>query len=118
MAVDRAAAAGRTAKDRIVRKADYTTGKAKGPVHAVTSAMRGEREYDDTTLARKVESEIFQPADAPKDRVSVNVAEGIVELRGEVKRPEQVTELEEAARHVEGVRGVHNLLHTAGSSAS
>jgi hypothetical protein len=40
------------------------------------------------TLARGVESEIFRPADAPKGKVSVNVAHGVVELRGEVL-PEQ-----------------------------
>jgi osmotically-inducible protein OsmY len=113
VAVDRAAAAVRGVRTKALGKADYTAGKARGPVHAVASLMRSEREYDDTTLARKVESEIFRPPDSPKGRVSVNVAQGVVELRGEVSNPSQIQELGSAARQVEGVRDVRNLLHTA-----
>ena len=38
------------------------------------------------TLARKVESEIFRAADAPKGAVSVNAENGVVFLRGEVDK--------------------------------
>jgi osmotically-inducible protein OsmY len=77
------------------------------------SAVTPDREYDDVTLARKVESEIFRPADAPKDKVSVSVADGVVELRGELDDPEQVEQLGKTAKGVEGVKDVRNLLHTA-----
>jgi osmotically-inducible protein OsmY len=70
---------------------------------------------DDVTLARKVETEIFRGADVPKGSINVNAEDGIVYLRGEVKRPEDVKELGKAAGAVEGVRGVENLLHTPGS---
>ena len=40
---------------------------------------------DDNTLKSKVESEIFRDADAPKGSVDVSVANGIVELRGQVR---------------------------------
>jgi hypothetical protein len=66
---------------------------------------------DDVTLARKVETELFRPADAPKGSVDVNVYEGVVELRGEVKRPEQITELVSKAEAIPEVRSVTNLLH-------
>ena len=66
---------------------------------------------DDVTLARKVETEIFRGRGAPKSTVNVNVVDGVVWLRGEVKRPEQVRRLEEKARSVPEVRGVENLLH-------
>ena len=72
---------------------------------------------DDVTLARKVETEIFRSADAPKGDVNVNAVDGVVYLRGEVKAPELVRELEQQARKVQGVRDVQNLLHTPGSSA-
>jgi hypothetical protein len=72
---------------------------------------------DDVTLARKVETEIFRDADAPKGQVNINAVEGVVELRGEVKQPELVRELEEKARKVQGVRDVRNLLHTPGTPA-
>ncbi len=66
---------------------------------------------DDVTLAHKVETEIFRGRGAPKSTVNVNVVDGVVWLRGEVKRPEQVRRLEEKARSVPEVRGVENLLH-------
>ena len=75
------------------------------------------KELDDVTLARKVESEIFRDADAPKGQVSVNVANGVVQLRGEVGRPDLVDELEAATRKVQGVKDVENLLHPAGTDA-
>jgi osmotically-inducible protein OsmY len=72
---------------------------------------------DDVTLARKVESEIFRDADAPKGLVDVNAVDGVVYLRGEVGQPELITELEEQTRKVQGVREVRNLLHMPGTPA-
>jgi hypothetical protein len=66
---------------------------------------------DDVTLARKVETEIFRGRGASKATVNVNVVDGVVWLRGEVKRPEQVRRLEQKARSVPEVRDVENLLH-------
>jgi hypothetical protein len=68
-------------------------------------------DMDDVTLARKVESEIFRGRGAPKATVDVNAVDGVVWLRGEVKRPEQIRALEEKARAVPEVRDVENLLH-------
>ena len=86
---------------------------AKGAAHGAKSAVTPERTYDDVTLARKVESEIFRPADAPKDKVSVSVADGVVELRGELEDQKQVEELGKSAKSVEGVKDVRNLLSVA-----
>jgi BON domain len=66
---------------------------------------------DDATLARKVETEIFRPADAPKSTVNVNAENGVVYLRGEVPRAEMIEELVVKTRKVKGVRDVRNLLH-------
>lgn len=66
---------------------------------------------DDVTLARKVETEIFRGRGTAKATVNVNVVDGVVWLRGEVKRPEQVRRLEQKARSVPEVRDVENLLH-------
>ena len=90
--------------------------KAKGAVQEATSPVRhAGREYDDVTLARKVESEILRDADAPKGAVAVSAQHGVVELRGEVTNPEVLKSLGEAAAKVSGVQGVNNLLHTPGS---
>jgi osmotically-inducible protein OsmY len=72
---------------------------------------------DDVTLARKVETEIFRPADAPKSTVNVSAVGGVVELRGHVDRSEQIKQLERMARRVRGVRDVRNLLHLSGTPA-
>jgi hypothetical protein len=83
-------------------------GRAKGAVQGVG----GGKDYDDVTLARKVESELFRPADVPKGAISVNVNDGVVELRGELPDQEQIDELGKVARKVNGVKDVRNLLHT------
>ena len=117
MARDRVAAAARSRAHTLDRKAQYAAGVAKGVAYEATGRIRrAGREYDDVTLARKVETELFRPADAPKGKVDVNVQDGVVELRGEVEREEQLEALAAAAARVEGVKGVHNLMHLPGSA--
>jgi osmotically-inducible protein OsmY len=72
---------------------------------------------DDVTLARKVESEIFRDAGVPKGKINVNAESGVVFLRGELDDPDLIADLENAARKVQGVREVENLLHAAGTPA-
>ena len=72
---------------------------------------------DDTTLARKVETEIFRDPEVPKGQINVNAEDGVVILRGEVDRPELIRDLEEMTRNVKGVKGVENLLHAPGTEA-
>jgi osmotically-inducible protein OsmY len=78
---------------------------------------RGRRQVDDVTLTRQVESELFREEHAAKGNVSVNAANGVVQLRGEVGQPELIDELVERARSVHGVREVENLLHLPGEHA-
>jgi osmotically-inducible protein OsmY len=68
-------------------------------------------EPDDVTLARKVETEIFRDADVPKGKINVNAEGGKIFLRGEVRDPSMIEDLGKAARNVQGVREVENLLH-------
>ena len=85
----------------------FVTGKAR----AVTNRPTPKPEMDDQTLKNKVESAIFRAADAPKASVNVSVVDRVVELRGEVKRPEIKQALEAEARKVPEVADVRNLLH-------
>ena len=87
-------------------------GRAKGAVQGAASTVTGGRDYDDVTLARKVETELFRPADVPKGAISVNVNDGVVELRGELADQAQIDELGVTARKISGVKDVRNLLHT------
>jgi len=98
--------------------AKQTAGKARGKVHEVTPRMPGRHATpDDVTLARKVETEIFRSADAPKGTVSVNAENGVVFLRGVVDGREWIDRLGADAGKVEGVKEVRNLLHLPGTEA-
>jgi osmotically-inducible protein OsmY len=69
------------------------------------------KEFDDVTLARKVETKLFRDPDVPKGDINVNAVDGVVYLRGQVPSPQQIDRLEDKARRVQGVRDVANLLH-------
>jgi hypothetical protein len=72
---------------------------------------------NDPALARKVETEIFRDPEVPKGQINVQAHDGVVELRGEVPRPELIEALVERARSVPEVREVENLLHLPGTPA-
>ncbi|MGH2955624.1 MAG: BON domain-containing protein, partial [Solirubrobacterales bacterium] len=111
---DRALALGRKAAATARRQTEYRKQQAEGKVEALKSKARPEKPAaNDQQLAERVKSEIFQPADAPKGSVNINVERGIVYLRGEVDRPDKIRELVEEAGKVDGVAGVENLLHTS-----
>jgi hypothetical protein len=78
---------------------------------------RPKPDLDDTTLAQKVQSQVFRDADVPKGQINVNAEEGIVILRGQVDSPELIRELETKTRKVHGVKDVENLLHLPGAQA-
>ena len=90
-------------------------GQAISKMHAPSSALGSEP--DDKTLAHKVETEIFRAPDAPKGDVSVDVQAGVVNLRGEVADDQWITRLGDEAGHVDGIKGVNNLLHPPGTPA-
>ena len=91
--------------------------KAAGKAKSAVSSVKP-KAYDDVTLARKVETELFRPADVQKGSISVNVNDGVVELRGELTDQKQIDELGDTAKKIDGVKDVRNLLHTAGSSTN
>lgn len=99
-----------------VRTATRLGARAAGEAYGLARRAVGlggspKPDMDDVTLTRKVETELFRDPDAPKATVNVNVVDGVVWLRGEVKHPEQVRDLETAAQSVPEVRSVENLLH-------
>jgi hypothetical protein len=99
------------ARDAAEKLGRTTMGTANRAIGVARSLSGGAKPMDDVTLARKVETQIFREADAPKGTVDVNVAEGVVELRGEVKTARQKADLEARTRKIPEVRDVHNLLH-------
>src|SRR3954471_2676044 len=99
----------------------YVVSRSERAGRAVGGRMYGmlprRRAADDVTLLQQVESELFRSHHEAKGRVSVNSANGVVQLRGEVDSPELIDDLVERARSVSGVKDVENLLHTPGSNA-
>jgi osmotically-inducible protein OsmY len=94
------------------------TSEAHGVAKKATHLREEQKpQPNDATLTNKVESEIFRDPDVPKGQVSVNSERGVVYLRGEVESPDLISQLEHAARKVQGVQDVENLLHVPGSKA-
>lgn len=108
--VDRAAGAARPMARRSARLGRWAASFATGKARALTNRSRPKPDMHDQTLKDKVETVLLRDADAPKDSVNVSVVDGVVELRGEVKRPEIKKALEAEARSLPEVRGVRNLL--------
>jgi osmotically-inducible protein OsmY len=110
------ARARKTGRD-IDSRARYAAGSATGAAKRFTGSGAGTSELENTALARKVESVIFRPEDAPKGRVSVNAEGSVIFLRGEVETQDQIEALVHGAQGVEGVSEVRNLMHLPGEPA-
>ena len=115
-------------RDQVLAKARRGASSAQGQAQQAASRAKGVvadaaptgarlEDADDTTLARKVETEIFRDADAPKGGVSVDVQAGVAYLRGEVPEEGWIARLGEAAEKVDGIDRVENLLHLPGTPA-
>ncbi|MGH2691396.1 MAG: BON domain-containing protein [Actinomycetota bacterium] len=72
---------------------------------------------NDATLAHKVEGELFRDLDISPGQININAENGVVSLRGAVKTPSQIIEIEKRVWDISGVRGVENLLHLEGTPA-
>ena len=117
MTRDRVLAFFRQGARKTERAGRAVAGEAQGLKQKTTHLREEEKDFDDVTLARKVETELFRPADAPKGSVNVNVENGVVYLRGEVEQPDMIEDLEKRARKVQGVREVENMLHLPRTAA-
>jgi osmotically-inducible protein OsmY len=116
--VDRIGGFVRRRRRDVGRAGRAVTSEAYGVAKKATHLREQEKpQPNDATLTSKVESEIFRDADVPKGQISINAERGVVYLRGEVDSPDLITRLEQAARDVQGVRDVENLLHSPGSQA-
>jgi gas vesicle protein len=117
---DRAASRASSGASQAAGAATHAAAKAKGAVATATPSVPGTHridDVDDVTLARKVETEIFRAADAPKGDVSVDVQAAVVYLRGTVDDDAWIERLGDEAKKVDGVKGVKNLLHRPGTPA-
>ena len=115
---DRAAGSLRRTWRRTRASGETRAGAATlGTAKRVRHRSETPRDFDDATLARKVESELFRDPSVPKGQISINAQRGVVQLRGEVPTVGMVTELIERTRRIQGVRDVESLLHLHGVDA-
>jgi osmotically-inducible protein OsmY len=117
---DQAASKASAGASKAASTASYAASKAKGAAAGATPSMPGSHridDVDDVTLARKVETEIFRDADAPKGQVSIDVQAGVAYLRGTVDDEAWIDRLGDEANKVDGIKGVKNLLHRPGTPA-
>jgi osmotically-inducible protein OsmY len=110
----------RKGQQQAASQATYAGNTIKRKAAAVAPGTGREPAGDrlnDPALKAKIESEVFRGGDLPKDRVSVNVEDGVAWLRGEVDDRPTISRIYQATARVEGVRGVENLLHVSGEPA-
>ena len=113
---DRVAAMVRRGSRQLTRTSRYAAGQAYGVTQQVTHRTAEETlAPNDETLAQRVESQVFRDPNIPKGQININAEHGVIVLRGQVDRPEQIRAVEEAVRNVAGVRDVENLLHLPGT---
>lgn len=91
--------------------------RAEGYRERLAHAGQESPPENDATLAHKVESELFEGLDISPGQININAENSVVFLRGAVKRPSQIIEIEKRVWEVTGVRGVENLLHLEGTPA-
>ena len=71
----------------------------------------------DQMVTGRVETELFRDASVPKGQVTVNTVDGVVYLRGTASSQEQIAELEQRIKRIEGVEAVINLLRLPTTAA-
>jgi osmotically-inducible protein OsmY len=114
---DKIAAGFRRSSDRAQKRGRYLAGQVEGAKERITRSGAEESvPPNDQALLAKIESEVTGGAQFPKERISINVDNGVVFLRGELDSIEQIDEIEQAVRKVTGVIDVRNLLHLPGES--
>jgi hypothetical protein len=97
-----------------LRVGQWAAGQAVGTLNRVRGGgptAGPPKDFDDVTIARKVETVVFRPAGRAKGKIDVNVVDGVVWLRGEARRPEEIAAIEADARAIPEVVDVQNLLH-------
>jgi osmotically-inducible protein OsmY len=101
----------RRAKDTAEKKTRYLEGVAQGVKHDLTTPAYQEEEVDDAKLVARVKSEVLGREGVPKGSIDVEAVDGVIRLRGQVARQQDIDDLMGAVIEVPGVKEVESLLH-------
>lgn len=99
---------GRKANKLSRRTGAKIVGMATSAIHI---PARLDQPVNDPMLTDRILSQVFRDREIPPGRVNINVEDGIAVIRGELDRPEQIRELQDAVKDVSGVREVASFLH-------
>lgn len=112
---ERAAHTARTVRRRSLREVSYIRGTLRG---RLTHLLSGEPpEFaDGSTLLDRVESELFRDRTIPHGRLTFEVEDTTVILRGEIE-PHDMARIAVAVRRIPGVTEVKSLMHAPGTPA-
>jgi osmotically-inducible protein OsmY len=99
------------------QQASYYSGQATGVMRETVPHTPDNPNPDDNTLKDRVESEIARGPEISRANLNINVADGIVELRGEFKTQQEIDQIVERVRQIPNVKGIHNYLHLPGTPA-
>ncbi len=114
--VERTRHLARTTGKRVARESRYAfhTLRAR-TLHLVSPETPGAA--NGSTLLDRVESELFRDRSIPHGRLTFEVEETTVILRGELDSADEMSRVEAAVRRVPGVSEVKSLLHLPGTPA-
>ena len=116
--VDQGAATVRHAAREAERAVRVVASTAEGKIEALTQGGNRVAATDDVTLRDRAESILFRDPKVPKGTINISAERGILVLRGEVPNARMRGKLGRDAEKIEGVWGVHNLLHLPGEIPS
>ena len=115
VAKDRMAAAFRRGAADAERKARYMEGRAEGVAYRAAGAGTP-HPVDDRALVDVVR-QFLATLDLDTSQVNVDACDGVVTLRGELKRPDEVRAVRDGAAKLSGVTRVESYLHLPGTPA-
>lgn len=104
----------RRIETQVEQKTDYLQDRAHGLKQEVARSPETQTPDNDRTLVDKVRSEVLGQEEFRPYTINVDAADGVVVLRGQMDRPEQIRALRDAVSRVPGVRLVENYLHLPG----
>jgi osmotically-inducible protein OsmY len=91
--------------------------RAQGVVSETIPTKRDNPNPDDPTLKDRVESELFRDPSLGRDKININVVDGIVQLRGELTSQTDIQSVVSRVKAIPDVQGVESYLHTPGTPA-
>jgi osmotically-inducible protein OsmY len=104
----------RKAEDQYRKKSKLARDRATGLAHEATTSAAERVPEVDRALVDKVRSDVFGGERWRPYTINVDAVDGVVTLRGQLDRRDQIEAAEIAAGRVPGVRRVESFLHLPG----